>query len=349
MWWTALLLGCRPGPVEFAEQPIEAVSEAGEVRIPIVVSEQTSVLVALHGDARFAVDSVEGPDGVVLDWQGWLGAEQLTTAVFAQEQQTVLNWPVRASDGPLTPGDWTVVVGLYDEALAPLDGVAVEGVLRTKVDDTLDKGTVSVRVLVPSTLDEALVDGLDRALNRWERVWRRADLRLDVVVEERDLPVIVPDLLLGDPRIAAELEGESADLVLWVGEEIASPEGALGHAGSAPNARFDGAPRGVVGVAAGLAAGTDGAFSSEEVRLFGEAMAHEAGHFLGLFHPVERDPSRTDALADTPTCIGTESCEEALGGNLMFPYPICEDGQCVRAESLTEDQRGVAHRYVGVR
>ncbi len=51
-------------------------------------------------------------------------------------------------------------------------------------------------------------------------------------------------------------------------------------------------------------------------------LAHEVGHWLGLYHTTETDSSTHDPLGDTPQC-GTvnnnpQSC--ASWGNLMFPY-----------------------------
>jgi hypothetical protein len=55
-----------------------------------------------------------------------------------------------------------------------------------------------------------------------------------------------------------------------------------------------------------------------------KVIAHEMGHFMGLFHTTEKDFSSTDPLSDTPECTdtdgnGTASSEECPdGGYLMF-------------------------------
>ena len=80
-------------------------------------------------------------------------------------------------------------------------------------------------------------------------------------------------------------------------------------------------------------------------------MAHEAGHYLGLYHTTERNGQALDAngilgqdpLSDTPTCddgsdangdkrLSSSECADADGGNLMFWSP----GQTSR--SLTSQQ-----------
>ncbi|MCB9673486.1 MAG: hypothetical protein H6737_00125 [Alphaproteobacteria bacterium] len=349
MWLGTLVLACRPAPVASGEVELQATSADGRVELAVELDDATSVLFALDADAWIAVDALEGPDGTVLRWQDWVGEEQLTSAVLASPAQSVLGWPVRAVDPELRSGGWTLTASVTDADLVPLDGVEVRAVVRTKTDDDLRRGTVRVLLLVPEALDPALRDGALAATARWEQVWGRHGLTLELDTRTAALDVVVPDLFFGDPalRDAAALR-DGHDLVAWVGEELASFPNALGNAGAVPNAAFDG-PRAVLGLAALKAAGQDGAFDDEEVRLFGEAMAHEAAHFLGLFHPVELDFAHTDALGDTATCSGREACEDALGGNLLFPYPICGSGDCVPAEGLTRDQRGVAHRYVGVR
>jgi hypothetical protein len=66
-------------------------------------------------------------------------------------------------------------------------------------------------------------------------------------------------------------------------------------------------------------AGGDGTFSDGDIALYGEVLAHEVGHFVGLCHPVERGYDYWDALDDTPECRSVSSCESILGMNLMFP------------------------------
>ena len=78
----------------------------------------------------------------------------------------------------------------------------------------------------------------------------------------------------------------------------------------------------------------------------GETMAHEVGHYTGLYHPVESNYRAWDALDDTPECTRRRDCEDALGDNLMFPYSICDATSCLVTDQLSADQEGVLQRYV---
>ena len=108
-------------------------------------------------------------------------------------------------------------------------------------------------------------------------------------------------------------------------------------------------PRGIVVVGWWANAGPDGNFSENDIQLYGETLAHEVGHYVGMYHPVEWSYASWDALDDTDACTNMRDCEAALGGNNMFPYPICGPGGCRRQSDYTSDQGGVMLRYTGVR
>lgn len=76
-------------------------------------------------------------------------------------------------------------------------------------------------------------------------------------------------------------------------------------------------------------------------------IAHEGGHFLGLFHTTEKDGSQTDPLGDTPECTtdtdgnGTLSTSECTGtgaDNLMWWASSADSTQ------MSDDQGWVVAR-----
>jgi hypothetical protein len=90
----------------------------------------------------------------------------------------------------------------------------------------------------------------------------------------------------------------------------------------------------VLGISSGLpgAAGIHGARGSGLVfaasvlgdpELLGQVLAHEVGHYLGLFHTTEQGGRGFDPLEDTPQC-GSNQWNNPNGcpdiNNLMFPF-----------------------------
>ncbi len=94
-------------------------------------------------------------------------------------------------------------------------------------------------------------------------------------------------------------------------------------------------------------AGPNALFDDDEIRLMGETMAHEVGHYTGLYHPVESNFGFWDSLDDTSECTRANDCEDDLGTNLMFPYSICDANSCLATDQLTDGQVGIAQRYIG--
>lgn len=88
--------------------------------------------------------------------------------------------------------------------------------------------------------------------------------------------------------------------------------------------------------------------------LQGGTMAHEGGHYMGLYHPTERNGKTFDALPDTPKCDsskdtngdGIVSALECVGfgeSNLMFwAAPPASSG--IVQDQLTHDQKYVLQR-----
>ena len=117
----------------------------------------------------------------------------------------------------------------------------------------------------------------------------------------------------------------------WLGAKLVMDPGALGN------------------VLVRISGPYGGRFDDDEVVLLGDTLAHEAGHYLGLTHPVEDGFAQWDALADTEECSDQFECEDALADNNMYPYPICSRSACAPQDVLTDDQAAVLSRYTGVR
>ncbi len=66
----------------------------------------------------------------------------------------------------------------------------------------------------------------------------------------------------------------------------------------------------------------------------GKIMAHEGGHFLGLYHTTEKDGARNDILDDTPTCPA--SADTSGNGTLSVAECAGKGGENVMFWTLTE-------------
>lgn len=102
--------------------------------------------------------------------------------------------------------------------------------------------------------------------------------------------------------------------------------GILGISGGIPGPPINGTPHS--GVIVSTLGGLSG-LSSADRRMQGNTMAHEMGHYYGLFHTTESSGNRFDPISDTPQCgrskdsngdgkMSPAECAGDDGDNLMF-------------------------------
>jgi hypothetical protein len=188
-------------------------------------------------------------------------------------------------------------------------------------------------------------------VTRWKTIWGNVGVTLTETFHDTSLDPNLGFTYTGDNSIAVLTEDYGDDaMVLIVGEQILDEVETFGISAGIPGTVASSDLTFVV-ISWLIHAGVDGAFSPEEIDIMGETMAHECGHYSGLYHPVEFGFEYWDALDDTPECGGYYGCEDDLGDNLMFPYPVCDyyyGGGCVAQEVLSGQQQGVLNRYMGV-
>lgn len=281
------------------------------------------------------------------EWNG--SAYSKTNGGFIATTAT-LNWPILSSDVPLSPGRWIFELGVVDDAQR-YTSQPVDVDLFLKEDPELDGGVLEVSLIYADGLedDDVLTDAVGQATGLWQDLYAQANIEVRFESFAYDGAPLAPPAFGDEPayvEIAADTPIRSVNLVL--SEEIEGYGDILGISGDIPGPLIPTA-RSAVQLSTLLAAGPDGAFDEEDVRLLAETMAHETAHFLGLFHPVERDGwEEFDALDDTPECGRESQCVQRLGRNLMFPFPVCGLVSCTPQDELTEAQRGVLNRYAGV-
>ena len=322
--------------------------EAGETDMLITVSVDD-----LQNNAY--IDEVIDPDGTLV----WDGDEQYWSDYSLSyagwpDIVTSLNWPILASHGPLKEGRWTFRFTTVDpQQWRPLGDVKIAVHGQFSNDSGFDSGGVEVHVIYTGGTDQdpVVTEAVDASFELWGEMYRQ------VGVEPSFATSVYPgNVDLSPPSLGSFAEYEELMAANDVGvvnlvlvPEFSGQGGAstLGLAGGIPGPL---APTPYSAVAVNVAAhmGSDLQFTPEEARILAETMAHEVGHYLGLFHPVEDGWQWYDAIDDTPECGNMNDCQNVLGSNLMFPYTVCGGGECVAQANLTTGQGDVLHRYVGV-
>jgi hypothetical protein len=321
-----------------------------EVEIPVEAGEDSFILTA-ESDHILAIEYVYDPDfNVVLDWSDWDGTESLTGAIYAEESDVVFNWPIRSDDGEISPGSWWVDLVTVDGNGSYKSGIDVDITVQIKEDNSFESGTIHAMVVYADGVgdDDEVVVATEAGVARWIEIWSQYGLELEVDYYDIDV-----DADLASPgeggdtgMLQTSQNGSAHDVTVLVGETIDGSTEYYGIAGSIPGTLLATQRSGVV--LSWLAnAGSDASFSEDDIRLYGETMAHEVGHYMGLFHPVESDYSYWDALDDTTQCNSETNCDTQLGDNLMYPYPVCDWSSCTAQDQLSDDQSGVKHRYTG--
>ncbi len=356
MFW--LILGCARPEAELQSTRYAAVTgDDGYLAIEVDVTSEVDVfqVVVTRDEGLLSTDYLVSPAGnMLLDWEDWYeSAYSLSLCFFPGAHATTFNWPVRAEDGPLEKGVYSVQIAALDDAYAYAPGVKVEVEVLTRRDPDPTTGTLRAVIAYAEGVrgEEGVQTAVEGAAAYWVDLYADQGLTLEVEYSDLVVDASLPEVAEGLEAYVTFLEASGERVVLLVvGEEISGDAALYGEAGGIPGP-WAPTRRSAVEVGWLANAGADGSFSRSDVLLFGETMAHEAGHYLGLFHPVEADYSYWDSLEDTAECDDWERCDDALGRNLMYPYPVCSTAEadtCVRQSILTDAQAGVMQRYVGV-
>jgi hypothetical protein len=322
-----------------------------EIAVEGGVSSFLVTATALNDDALLAVESIERPSGsTALDWMDWYySPNYLTASILPVADNVVLNWPVRHEDPALTGGDWTVNMVAVSEAGVYLDGVELSVTVQTKADVDLREGTVKVLIAYAEGVGDMpdVVEAVELGVEEWRSLWFREGIYLQERYIDSDFDPQMP--FVGDGHRDFESLAQSSDddeLVMVIGQSIGGAQDYYGVSGNIPGSLIA-TPRSAVQLSWLANTGLDGDFSDTDIQLMGETMAHEMGHYMGLFHPVEIGFQYWDALGDTAECGNQSSCESSLSENLMYPYPVCSLSDCVAQQDITGGQAGVLHLYTG--
>lgn len=320
-----------------------------ELHVRISIESQTSLMMMAQSDELVVVKEIQDQNGdTVLHWDDWKQSDyRLSNAFLLSSSEVSCNWPIRSDDAPLNSGNWTFVLGAYDEDGYPSPHSSIDVQVSTKEDQDITTGNIQAWIVTTPTVDEHVRSALEDAVEKWKILWMNVGLELTVrygTGASEPLPLVYE----GTSEIK-HLRGQGTDneLMVLVGESFDDASDILGFSGNVPGSLLAG-QRSAIAISWLANAGTDGVFDEQDIQLFSETLAHEAGHYLGLYHPVEIEFAQWDALSDTEECTSRLSCQQALKNNLMYPYPICTGSTCVEQYILTDQQQAVMHQNAGV-
>lgn len=327
-------------------------SRQGLVEIPVTVDgddETVQVIVENLSGGYVSIDTLLDPDGTtILDWEDWSQShESLTDAFYANPTATVLNWPVRADDPPLSKGEWTLYAStLSDDFYYERDREVDVTILRRSCAEAK---VLRVTIAYAKGLDaDAEVSrATEAAVARWKEIYADHGITVEADFVSTDIRTSLTAPSTGSAAYDALYDEVGEGVVVVIGDDVGGASDLYGMAGGIPGPQVA-TDHSLVAIAWLVHAGANAQFSDAELELYAETMAHETGHYLGLYHPVEMGWGYWDALDDTDQCQGANACESALKTNLMFPYPVCAGGGCAQQVELSNDQQGVVRLNYGV-
>ena len=316
------------------------------------ISKMLLATTVLDGAQSVYVDRVESADGVVLrtlltDVEN----SEMPTGAVAAQAINHFNWPIDAGDEPIAGDEIVVVMGAVNSDNTLADGARLDVTALLSDDSDFSQGQMQVYIHWAGGIDEdaEIKSAVEGGVAEMKRIFALHGVTVSETYlswPEGVLPR--PGFGAPDEWTALSTSTDEFGIDVVVVDTIAGSDATiLGAAGSVPGGIFPSAKSGVI-LSAAANAGPDLIYTNAEITLLGGTLAHELGHMVGLFHPVELSYDRWDAVDDTENCQTVGACQGTLGFNLMYPTALCSSSECNLQDELTEGQTGIVQRYTGV-
>lgn len=260
---------------------------------------------------------------------------------------------INAFTYPTRGADTSLRLGAYIQTLKFIGGTpgaTVRGRIAVKNDNTALSGLLKVNVFLVGGDAQNVASQIEDAITSFKTIYQQAGITVDHVVRNINFGgSAIPSPASGSDvyeTASQSIPNRLDALNVFIGNTVENDDFAvLGLSGGIPGPYFP-SRRSGVGVSLELHGGVNGFLTPANRVFMGETIAHEVGHYLGLFHPVEfidiQEPLQgfrgQDALG-SPTCSSIQECIAlGVGANLMFPTPV---GQGIQQTNLTANQMDV--------
>lgn len=350
------LAACAPG---IEERDIEGREDLGLTIYPAGISS------GLSGEIDIEVP--EGTESILVEVRGdeglyYLskmttpaGTELIEGGVFvtraARELPGLVDWLYpNVAERTVEPGTYSLILRAEDPDGGHIGGEDIELWVYTKADSPdsgcgLELDFLVDRDAVAASDTELLVDGLVA-----RTLWFYNQVGITITgyqIQRVDLPN--PDVDVSGQAWRTTLDSIDSVLAQARAEGSARPGAvhiviarSLGQGGPAgysmglPGPFAADRPNSAVIISSSAYVDSDGFVDLDGLST---TMAHEMGHYLGLYHTSEADGLLHDPIADTPECSESFGCAEDFEQNIMTP------GEGEKRWILTEGQASVIKRH----
>ncbi len=329
-------------------------------------------LVAESQDSQIRIISLTAPDGNELFDVKNLFDEKITASTNFQNSPLTFNYPILSSQDKLTRGEYLAIYETRDPSTRALKDSKISLDVISKKDSDLQSGILNVNIILGgiASNDKNIRDGVESALGIMNTMLQRFSLNVFTsLFELPQLPDTLPNPQTGDVLYEEMSKSVDKGINLYISNNANFSTGRPYDSvlsGSTPGA-ITPTRRSAVVINLSIATGSDGQFDAKgydtdsindsEVRLLAESMTQGVLSYLGLQDTVTFGSSQvtdSDGL-NSQKCSNMQSCQDSKGanGNLLFPYPLQEDGNAsgqkyYPRDRLSSQQIEIIQRYVGV-